>query len=242
MLRQARAACDSRSERSAGVPACHRFTYIRPVERCAVCGANRSYRTRKRVCSECRGRPHTTCATCDQPAAIPAAGEQAQCSHCRQGSPEPCEACGDLTISRTRQGRPRCQRCYQRPVGTCGRCGRVRAIVRLAVDGDPDLCAICWTGPTVNCENCGKVRPCRGERRGRMLCGACAPVRAAGMRALRSSATSDGALAGGAGVRQLLRARARGQGGCPECGETRRLMHYTGREGRSAVSARRARA
>jgi len=42
------------------------------------------------------------------------------------------------------QGRPQCQRCYQRPVGKCGRCGRVRTIVRLAVDGDPDLCALCW--------------------------------------------------------------------------------------------------
>ena len=121
--------------------ACRRRTYIRPVERCAVCGVNRSYRTRKRVCSECRERPHTTCATCGQPAAIPAIGEQPQCSHCRLGSPEPCEGCGAPTISRTRQGRPQCQRCYQRPVGTCGRCGRVRTIVRLAVDGDPDLCA-----------------------------------------------------------------------------------------------------
>lgn len=210
--------------------ACHRLTYIRPVERCAVCGVNRSYRTRKRICSECRDRPHTTCTTCHQPAAIPAAGEQAQCSHCRQGSPEPCEACGDLTISQTRQGRPRCQRCYQRPIGTCGRCGRVRAIVRLAVEGDPDLCAICWTGPTVACENCGKVRPCRGERRGRMLCGACAPVRvqvcAHCGRARRPAAHwAEGPVCGSCYARALA-ARAC----CPECGETRRLMRYDGGE------------
>lgn len=209
-------------------PACHRRTYIRPVDRCAVCGANRTYRTRKRVCSECRGRPHTTCATCGQPAAIPAAGQQAQCSHCRRGSPEPCEACGDLTISRTRQGQPRCQRCYQRPLGTCGRCGRVRAIVRLAVDGDPDLCAICWTGPTVKCANCGKVRPCRGERRGRMLCSACAPVRpqecAHCGRARRPMAQwPEGPVCGSCYQRAL---GAKGE--CPECGQTRRLMHYPG--------------
>jgi hypothetical protein len=98
-------------------------------------------------------------------------------SHCATGTTEPCRACGELTAGRDRRGRPRCEGCYQRPVGTCGRCGRVRAIVRLAVDGDPDLCAICWTGPTAKCENCGQVRPCRGERRGRMLCSACTPVR-----------------------------------------------------------------
>jgi hypothetical protein len=151
--------------------ACHRRSYIRLVERCAVCGVNRSYRTRKRICSECRERPHAACVTCGQPAAIPAAGELARCSHCRLGSTEPCEGCGVLTVGRTRQGHPRCERCYQRPVATCGRCGRVRTIVRLAVDGDPDLCALCCRGPTVACERCGNVRPCRGERRGRMLCG-----------------------------------------------------------------------
>jgi hypothetical protein len=157
--------------------ACHRRTYISPVDRCAVCGVNRSYRTRKRICAECRERAHAACATCGQPAAVPAAGEPARCAHCLLASPAPCRVCGELTIGRDGSGRPRCKRCYERPVGTCGRCGRVRTIVRLAVDGDPDLCALCWRGPTVACENCGKMRPCRGERRGRMLCGSCAPVR-----------------------------------------------------------------
>jgi len=208
--------------------ACHRRTYIRPVERCAVCGVNRSYRTRKRVCSECRERPHTTCATCGQPAAIPAEGEQPQCSHCRLGSPEPCEGCGAPTISRTRQGRPQCQRCYQRPVGACGRCGRVRTIVRLAVDGDPDLCALCWRGPTVACERCGKVRPCRGERRGRMLCGSCAPVRAQSCahcgRSRRPVAHwPEGPVCGTCYPRALAAKDI-----CPECGQRRRLMRYPG--------------
>ncbi len=156
---------------------CHQRVYVSPVRRCGVCGVNRTYQTRKRICRECEQLPHTTCAGCGLPAAIQTAGEPAQCSHCATGETRPCRECGELTAGRDRQGRPRCERCYQRPVGTCGRCGRVRAIVRLAVDGDPDLCAICWTGPTVKCESCGKIRPCRGERRGPMLCGSCAPVR-----------------------------------------------------------------
>lgn len=126
---------------------CNQLTYVPTVHRCGVCGVNRTYRTKKRICREC----------------------------------------GELTAGRDRKGRPRCERCYQRPVATCGRCGRVRAVVRLAVDGDPDLCAICWTGPTARCENCGQVRPCRGERRGRMLCG-CA--RRSGRRPERTAASN----------------------------------------------------
>ena len=158
-------------------------------------------------------------------------GEQPQCSHCRLGSPEPCEGCGAPTISRTRQGRPQCQRCYQRPVGTCGRCGRVRTIVRLAVDGDPDLCALCWRGPTVAC---AEVREGASVPRGAARADAVRLVRAgeaAGMRALRSRATPGGALAGRAGVRHVLPTRPGGQGRCcPECGQTRRLMRYPGYE------------
>ena len=210
--------------------ACHRLTYISPVHRCTVCGVNRSYRTRKRICSQCRERPHTTCGTCGQLAAIPAAGERARCSHCRLGSPEPCEGCGELTVGRARQGRPRCERCYQRPVGTCGRCGRVRTIVCLGVDGDPDLCALCWRGPTVACERCGKVRPCRGERRGRLLCGSCTPVRpqpcAHCGRARRPTAHwTEGPVCAGC-YRRALAAKDE----CRRCGQTRRLMRYPGHE------------
>ena len=34
----------------------------------------------------------------------------------------------------------------------------MRVIVRMAVDGDPDLYAICWTGPTVACERVLSLR------------------------------------------------------------------------------------
>jgi hypothetical protein len=227
--------CGTRGTRAGSDPtgqplchACHRRTCIRPVHACTVCGVRRTYRTGKRVCSECREQPHATCATCGAAAPIPAAAEPAQCAHCRLSTPEPCCECGELTIGRDRSGRARCERCYQRPVGTCGRCGRVRAIVRLAVDGDPDLCAICWTGPTVECENCGKVRPCRGERRGRMLCASCAPVRSQECahcgRARRPIAQwLEGPVCGSCYQRALA-----AKGSCPECGETRRLMRYPG--------------
>jgi hypothetical protein len=227
--------CGTRGTRGGSDPtgqplcrACHRRTYIRPVHACTVCGVSRSYRTRSRVCAECRERPHSTCATCGAAAAIPAGAEPARCAHCRLATPEPCRECGELTIGRDRSGRPRCERCYQRPVGACGRCGRVRAIVRLAADGDPDLCAICWTGPTVECESCGKVRPCRGERRGRMLCGSCTPVRSQECahcgRARRPTAQwLEGPVCGSCYQRALA-----AKGSCPACGETHRLMRYPG--------------
>ena len=205
---------------------CHQRIYVRPVHRCGVCGVNRSYRTRKRICRGCAERPHTTCAACGLPAAIPADGSSPRCSHCAKGETAPCRECGELTAGRDRKSRPRCERCYERPVGTCGRCGRVRAIVRLAVDGDPDLCAICWRGPTARCDSCGHVRPCRGERRGRMLCGSCAPVRpqtcAHCGRSRRPTAHwPEGPVCGSCYQRALD-----AQGTCPRCGERRRLMRY----------------
>lgn len=210
--------------------ACRRRAYVRPVNLCTVCGVNRTYRTRRRICSQCRDGSHATCATCGLAAPIPAAGEAARCAHCRLAIPEPCRECGSLTIGRDRGGRARCEGCYERPVGTCGRCGRVRAIVRLAVDGDPDLCAICWTGPTATCERCGKARPCRGERRGRMLCGSCAPVRSQQCahcgRARRPAAHwPEGPVCGTCYPRALA-----AKGSCPGCGQTRRLMRYPGYE------------
>ena len=209
---------------------CHQRIYVRAVHRCGVCGVNRSYRTRKRICRECAERPHTTCAACGLPAPVPIDGSSPRCSHCTTGETAPCRECGELTVGRDRRGRPRCERCYHRPVGTCGRCGRVRTIVRLAVDGDPDLCALCWRGPTVACENCGNVRPCRGERRGRMLCGSCAPVRSQACahcgRARRPMAQwPEGPVCGSCYQRALAAKDI-----CPECGETRRLMRYRGHE------------
>lgn len=105
---------------------CHQLTYVPPVHRCGVCGVNRTYRAKKRICRECAEQPHTSCAACGLPAAIPTDRTDPRCSHCATGTTEPCRECGALTAGRDRKGRARCERCYQRPVGTCGRCGRAR--------------------------------------------------------------------------------------------------------------------
>jgi hypothetical protein len=209
---------------------CNQLTYISAVHRCGVCGVNRTYRTKKRICRGCIELPHTSCAACGLPAAIPTDRTEPVCSHCAAGTTEPCRECGELTAGRDRKGRPRCERCYRRPVGTCGRCGRVRAIVRRAVDGDPDLCAICWTGPTARCENCGKLRPCRGERRGRMLCGTCTSVRPqtcahCGQRRRPTAHWPEGPV-----CRSCYDRGLNAKGSCPGCGEQRRLMRYEGGE------------
>jgi hypothetical protein len=208
--------------------ACHRGSYIRPVHRCTVCGISRAYSTRRRVCAGCAERPHAACATCGLAAAIPVPGMQARCAHCEVSPPTPCAACGELTICKDRTGRARCEGCYERPVEACGRCGRVRAIVRRAVGSDPDLCAICWTGPTVTCEGCGQVRPCRGERRGRMLCSACCPVAdqecARCHRHKRPMAQWPEGPVCNRCYHRALAAKDR----CPSCGEIRRLLRYAG--------------
>jgi hypothetical protein len=209
---------------------CHQLTYVSAVHRCGVCGVNRTYRTKKRICRECVELSHTICAACGLPAAIPTDGTVPRCSHCAAGATEPCRECGELTAGRDRKGRPRCERCYQRPVGTCRRCGRVRAIVRLAVDGDPDLCAICWTGPTSRCENCGQVRPCRGERRGRMLCSACAPVRPQTCSHCGQPRRPTAQWPEGPVCRACYDRALDAKGSCPRCGEQRRLMRYDGGE------------
>ena len=157
-------------------------------------------------------------------------GALARCSHCASGQTAPCRECGELTAGRDKAGRPRCERCYARPVGTCGRCGRVRAIVRLAVDGDPDLCAICWTGPTVKCENCGKVRPCRGERRGRMLCGTCAPVRPQICAHCGQSRRPTAQWPEGPVCQRCYTRALDAKAECPGCGQRRRLLRYAGHE------------
>jgi hypothetical protein len=208
-----------------------RAGYVRPVERCTVCGVNRSgrsYRTRQRICPECAQRPRASCDTCGRDAPIPEPGASACCAHCATGLSGPCVMCGELTIARDRQGRAQCEKCYRRPVGTCGRCGRVRAIVRRATGGDPDLCAICWTGPMVACENCGQVRPCRGERRGRMLCSKCAPVAAqrcarCGRDRRPTAHWPEGPVCSTCYHRALS-----AKGTCPSCGRTRRLLRYPG--------------
>jgi hypothetical protein len=205
--------------------------YVRPAERCTVCGVNRSgrsYRTRRRICTDCAQRSHTSCETCGRDAPIPETGAPARCVPCATRSPAPCVVCGELTVALDRSRRPRCEKCYRRPTRMCGRCGRVRVIVRKAVDGEPDLCAICWTGPTMACERCGQERPCRGERRGRWLCGGCAPVRPqrcghCGRDRRPMAHWPEGPVCNTCYHRALSAKSV-----CPACGQTRRLLRYPG--------------
>jgi integrase len=209
---------------------CWTRTHVPPIKLCTVCGVSKTYRTGRRrgICSQCADRSHATCASCGLAAPIPEPGAVARCARCALRPPESCRLCGEPTIGRDRDGRPRCERCYRRPVGTCGRCGRVRAIIRRAVDGDPDLCAICWTGPTVICEGCGRLRPCTGKRRGRMLCKACRPVAPqtcahCGRERPASAHWPEGPVCSSCYARALSAENL-----CPRCGQTRRLLHYPG--------------
>jgi hypothetical protein len=150
------------------------------------------------------------------------------CAVCRTIPGLPCRECGRPTPARDRDGAPRCFDCYRRPTKACGRCGRVRPVVRLARDGEPDLCGICWTGPTVACESCGEVRPCRGERRRRMLCSKCCPIApqpcAHCGRTRRVVANWIEGPICQACYGRALAAKAT----CPGCGSWRRLRTYPG--------------
>ena len=208
--------------------ACQSRLFVRAVHRCTLCGINKTYRTRRPVCTQCAERASTDCTTCGLPATVPAAGTAACCARCALAPPAPCHMCGEMTAGRDREDRARCDACYQRPVGTCGRCGRVRAIVRLATGDDPDLCAVCWTGPTFQCEGCGRTRPCRGERRGRMLCNICrppAPQRCAHCQRQRkvTARWPEGPVCATCYQRAL-----NAKGSCPGCERTRRLLAYPG--------------
>ncbi|MDN5750407.1 MAG: hypothetical protein L0H64_18150, partial [Pseudonocardia sp.] len=152
--------------------------YAEPVIRCTMCGIAKGvkpWKSRRPVCAACAVLDRVECGGCGRDAAAPPAGREAICAVCTTITARPCTGCTRPTPGRDRAGAPRCPDCYRRPVRACGRCGRVRAVVRLAVGDDPELCAVCWTGPTVECAQCGQLRPCRGERRARMLCSACAP-------------------------------------------------------------------
>lgn len=205
--------------------------YVKPDIRCTVCGVAQGvkpWKTRRPVCTGCAARERVPCGGCGQDAAIPSDGAAVICAVCIAVPARACLGCGRPTPRRDRAGAARCSDCYQRPTRSCGRCGRVRVIVRLAVGDDPELCAICWTGPTVECARCGQLRPCRGERRGRMLCSACAPVapqRCAHCGRTRrvSAHWHEGPVCPACYHRALA---AKGQ--CPTCGETRRLMIYPG--------------
>lgn len=208
-----------------------RCCYVQPQLRCTVCGIRkgmREWRTRRPVCSICVETERANCATCGLDAAAPAEGEDALCARCRTRTSSPCSDCGAPTISRTRQGKPRCIDCYRRPVAPCGRCGRVRAISRLARDGDPDLCGVCWRGPVMACEGCGRTRPCRGERKGRMLCEVCRPVTPQACAHCGKLRPPTAHWHEGPVCQKCYDRALAAKAVCPSCGDKRRLRVYPG--------------
>lgn len=208
-----------------------RCCYVRPFLRCTVCGVRkgvRPHKTRRPVCALCAEGPRAVCATCGLDAPVPEADAPACCARCKVAPPLTCSGCGAPTIIQGRDGTPRCEDCYQRPVAPCGRCGRVRVIVRFATGSDPDLCGVCWRGPVMTCEGCGRVCPCRGERKGMMLCARCRPVRpqpCSHCGRLRSPTAqwAEGPVCGSC-YQRALAAKAT----CPACGQHRRLLRRPG--------------
>jgi len=207
--------------------------HVRQRDRCTVCGvaAGRAigWRTRRRVCPGCLVLERTPCARCGVDAR-PADGADALCAHCQSGRNQPCARCGQFTVIRDGSRSPRCESCYQRPRKPCGRCGRVRAIVRLAVDGDPDLCAVCWRGPVMTCEGCGHVGPCRGQRSDRMLCERCRPVAPRECARCGRPARTIAHWPEGPVCAHCYRRALRAKGTCPICDNVARLLRYPGFE------------
>ena len=208
-----------------------RCCYATPVIRCTMCGivqGVKPWKSRRPVCAGCAKREHVACGQCGKDAPPAASGADPICAVCVTNTARPCTGCSAPTPGRDRTGTPRCADCYQRPARACGRCGRIRAIARLATGDDPELCALCWTGPTVECASCGQLRPCRGERRGRMLCASCAPVAPqrcshCGHSRRVSAHWHEGPVCRSCCLRALAR-----KGCCPGCAQTRRLMHHPG--------------
>jgi hypothetical protein len=207
--------------------------YVRPVIRCTVCGLAKGvkpWKSRRPLCAACAERPRALCGHCGCDAAIPPVGHEPLCAVCVTTSVEMCEGCGRPTPAKDRGGRALCPDCYRRPARACGRCGRVRTIARLAIGDDPDLCALCWTGPMVICAECGQLRPCRGERRGRMLCSKCAPFTPQRCAHCGRSCRTVAKLHEGPVCSTCYRRVLASKGCCPGCGETRRLMVHPGWE------------
>jgi hypothetical protein len=208
-----------------------RCCYARPVIRCTMCGLAKgvkAWKTRRPVCGDCATVDSVACSHCGLDAPLPLGSATAVCAVCRAVTASPCRVCGRLTPTKDRDGVARCVDCYARPMRACGRCGRVRTIVRLACDGDPELCNLCWVGPTVACDSCGEVRPCRGERRQRMLCSRCAPVAPqtcshCGQLKRVIAQWPEGPICPACYGRALA-----AKGICPGCGAWRRLRTYKG--------------
>ena len=196
-----------------------------------MCGLNkgvRPWKSRRPLCAACAEGPRVPCQRCGSDAAVPKGADNPVCALCRTNKVEACEGCGRLTPAKDRGGRACCADCYHRPVRECGRCGRVREIVRLAVGDDPELCAICWNGPTVACAGCGRLRPCRGERRGRMLCATCAPFTPQRCAHCGRDRRVMARWHEGPVCSTCYRHGLAVKGRCPGCGQTRRLMVYPG--------------
>jgi hypothetical protein len=201
--------------------------YLRPHERCTVCGVGRAvylYKTRRAVCADCQSAPRVACVECGLDAPPATDGQPARCQRCRLGVTGRCTGCAAPTVVRATDGTPRCFDCYQRPSRPCGRCGRTAVIARRATGGDPELCASCWQGPTVECDSCGRLRPCRGQRTGRQVCKSCRGVRrveciSCGHVRRPVLRRPDGPICESC-YRTLMSAK----GDCPGCGERRRLL------------------
>ena len=132
----------ARSRRSASTCAGVRVgdcCYLKPHERCSVCGLGRAvspYASGKATCAECSSAgPHSVCSRCglDAPASQSA---DAACLRCETGSNHACRICATPTVSRDSNGRPRCSTCVTRQPRACGGCGRRRVIVRRASGAD----------------------------------------------------------------------------------------------------------
>lgn len=208
-----------------------RCCYVAPGLRCTVCGirqGERPWKTRRPVCTECQSVARVPCSTCGLDAAARRDESAARCARCATHPAQPCSVCGTATPSKDVDGNPRCADCYQRPDGTCGRCGRVRPIVRLAREGDPDLCAVCWRGPVGVCEGCGRVGPRRGERQGRMLCIYCRPVTSQVCAHCGEARPPTAHWHEGPVCRACYNRALAAKADCPSCGEHRRLRHYPG--------------
>lgn len=204
--------------------------YLKPHERCSVCGLGRAvspYASGKATCGGCTNQPRDVCARCGLDAPAGGSGEP-RCLRCHSDANQPCRVCGAATVSRDRDGAPQCSTCIVKSPRTCGGCGRHRVIARRGSGGVPDLCTSCWRGPIVVCDGCRRRRPCRGERAGKMLCKGCAP------RPKRPCAYCGQARkvaiiwADGPACSSCYRGFMRAKGTCPQCGQSRRLLPYPG--------------
>jgi hypothetical protein len=203
--------------------------YLKPHERCSVCGLGRAvsvYASGKATCTGCANAPHEPCILCGLDA--PTGSGEPVCLRCHDGVNQPCRVCATMTVSRDRDGAARCSTCITRMPRKCGGCGSQRVIARRADGDQPDLCVTCWQGPTVVCDGCGRLRPCRGERAGRMLCKGCTPRRKDTCAYCGHHRAVTVIWADGPACASCYRRFMHAKDVCPTCGQYRRLLPYIG--------------